>query len=117
MVDKIKRGKEGENLAANFLKAAGYQIIDRNYRYRRSEIDLIATKDKVLVFVEVKTRGSHAFGYPEEFVDEKKAEKVLEGAEQYMIEKDWQGDVRYDIISISMIGGETEIKHFRDAFH
>jgi len=116
-MDKIKRGKEGEELAANFLTAAGYQIIDRNYRYKRSEVDLIATKDKMLVFIEVKTRGSHNFGYPEEFVDEKKAEKVLEGAEQYMIDKDWRGAVRYDIISVSIIDGETEVKHFMDAFH
>lgn len=117
MTDKIKRGFEGEGLAITFLEKKGYQLLERNYRYKRSEIDLIVKKDNWLVFVEVKTRSSTAFGFPEEFVDYKKAEKILEGADQYMYEANWNGNVRYDIVSIVLKEGEPEIHHFEDAFY
>ncbi|GAB1446809.1 MAG: YraN family protein [Cyclobacteriaceae bacterium] len=117
MTDKIKRGFEGEGLAISFLENKGYQLVVRNYRYKRSEIDLIVEKDNWLVFVEVKTRSSVAFGYPEEFVDEKKANKIMEGAENYIIENDWKGNVRYDVVAITLQGDEPEIVHFEDAFY
>jgi len=77
MSDKIRKGKEAEDMAADFLSRNGYEIVQRNYRYRRSEIDLIVRKDNWLVFVEVKMRSSDAFGYPEEFVDYKKAKNIV----------------------------------------
>ncbi|HNP93987.1 MAG TPA: YraN family protein [Cyclobacteriaceae bacterium] len=117
MTDKIKKGELGEQLAANFLTEKGYDILERNYRYKHSEIDLIVKKDNWLVFVEVKTRTSEAFGYPENFVDDKKAEKILEGAEQYLFETNWDGNVRYDIISIMLKKDIPEVVHFEDAFH
>ncbi len=117
MTDKIKRGNEGEKLAATFLEEKGYIIIERNFRYKHSEIDIIMQKEDWLIFVEVKTRTSHQFGYPEEFVDEKKAEKILEGADHYLHEKNWNGNVRYDIVSVSVMKGVPEIVHFEDAFH
>ncbi|HCR55186.1 MAG TPA: YraN family protein [Cytophagales bacterium] len=117
MTDKIKRGNEGENLAAAFLVQKGYKIRARNYRYKRSEIDLIVEKDGWLIFVEVKIGSSVAFGYPEEFVDEKKAEKIMEGADHYLIEVDWNSNVRYDIISITLKNGTHEIVHLEDAIH
>ncbi|MEQ8425076.1 MAG: YraN family protein [Cyclobacteriaceae bacterium] len=117
MTDKIKKGNKGEELAAAYLQKKGYEVVQRNYRYRRSEIDLIVKKDNWLIFVEVKTRSSISFGYPEEFVDEKKVAKILEGAEQFLHEGDWQGNVRYDIISVRLKNGISEIEHFEDAFH
>lgn len=117
MTDKIKRGTEGENLAADFLSHKGYTIKQRNYRYKHSEIDLIAEREGWLVFVEVKTRSSLTFGYPEEFVDDKKAQKILEGAEHYLYESNWQGNVRYDIISITLTSGKPKVEHFEDAFY
>ena len=72
MSDKIKKGKEGEDMAARFLIEKGFEIVERNYRYKRSEIDLIVKKDKWLVFVEVKLRSSDLYGYPEDFVDYKR---------------------------------------------
>ncbi|MFZ1807046.1 MAG: YraN family protein [Cyclobacteriaceae bacterium] len=117
MTDKIKRGFEGEDLAIAFLKKKGYRLLERNYRYKRSEIDLIVEKDNWLVFVEVKTRSSIAFGFPEEFVDNKKAEKIMEGADQYMHVSNWNGNVRYDIVAIILKEDEPEIVHFEDAFH
>lgn len=117
MADKIKRGFEGEDLAVAFLENKGYCLRERNYRHKRSEIDLIVEKDNWLIFVEVKTRSSVAFGYPEEFVDEKKANKIMEGAENYIIENDWKGNVRYDVVAITLQKDKPEIVHFEDAFY
>ena len=117
MSDKIEKGKAGEDLAARFLLEKGYQILARNYRYKRSEIDIIAQKDNCLVFVEVKWRSTDAFGYPEEFVNEKKAAKILEGADQYIYEANWNGNIRFDIVAIRQINGQTEVVQIEDAFY
>lgn len=106
-------GKKGENLAEEFLQQKGYAIVARNYRYKRSEIDLIVQKENWLIFVEVKMRSSKAFGFPEESVGAAKRKKILEGAAQYLAETNWQGNVRYDIIAIH----KNEIEHFEDAFY
>lgn len=116
MSDKIKTGSDGENLAAEFLRNKGFKILVRNYRYKHAEIDLITRLENLLVFVEVKTRGSSSFGEPEAFVDERKAAKIFEGAEQYMIENDWHGNIRFDIVSVKT-GSKPEVVHFEDAFH
>jgi putative endonuclease len=84
MAETIKTGNKGEDLAADFLREKGFQIVVRNYRYKHSEIDLIVKQENLLVFVEVKTRSSSSFGEPEGFVDSKKAHKIFEGAEQYV---------------------------------
>ncbi|MBS1487748.1 MAG: YraN family protein [Bacteroidetes bacterium] len=115
--DKISKGKQGEKLAAEFLEKKGFEIVARNFRYRRSEIDLIVKKDNWLVFVEVKMRSSDAYGYPEDFVDNKKAKNIMEGAEEYTYQQNWQGNVRYDIVSIRDLSGEKEIVHIEDAFY
>ncbi|HZX73961.1 MAG TPA: YraN family protein [Cyclobacteriaceae bacterium] len=117
MADKIKRGTEGELAAAEFLMSKGFEIVQRNYRHKRSEIDLIVKKDNWLIFVEVKLRSSARFGHPEEFVDLKKEKKILEGAEHYLFETNWNGNVRYDIVAISTNHGEVEILHIEDAFY
>ena len=117
MSDKIKKGKEGEDMAARFLIEKGFEIVERNYRYKRSEIDLIVKKDKWLVFVEVKLRSSDLYGYPEDFVDYKKAKNIIDGAEQYTYDNNWQGNVRYDIVSIRLLKDKTEIIQIEDAFY
>lgn len=116
MSDKIKKGNEGEALAAQFLIDKGYQLLERNYRFKRSEIDLIVQKNNCLVFVEVKLRTSIAFGYPEEFVSAKKAAKIMEGAEQYIYQTNWSGNIRYDIVAIHQQNGQTELVQIEDAF-
>jgi putative endonuclease len=113
MFNKTEIGKQGEIKAENFLIEKGYIIIARNYRYKRSEIDLIVQKENCLVFVEVKMRSSKTFGFPEESVKEAKRKKILEGAAQYLHETNWQGNVRYDIVAIH----QNKIEHFEDAFY
>jgi len=117
MSDKIKRGNEGEQLASDFLIQNGFEILERNYRYKRSEIDVIARIGNLLIFVEVKTRSSSTFGHPEEFVDSRKRKKILEGAEHYLYETDWKGNVRYDIVSVNLISTKAEVVHIEDAFY
>ncbi|MBS1491147.1 MAG: YraN family protein [Bacteroidetes bacterium] len=117
MSDKISKGKEGEQLAADFLETKGFEIVARNFRHKRSEIDLIAKKNNWLIFIEVKLRSSDAYGYPEDFVDRKKAKNIIEGAEEYTYRQNWQGPVRYDIVSITDRPGEKKIVHIEDAFY
>lgn len=109
-------GIEGEQLAKDYLKKKGWLILEMNYRYRRSEIDLIASENDLLIFVEVKTRSTTSFGLPEQFVDDKKAENIMKAADHYILEKDWKGNIRFDIISI--IKKESmELEHIEDAFY
>lgn len=110
-------GKLGEENAATFLVEKGYIILERNYRFKKSEIDLICSYDRLLVFVEVKTRSSKAFGNPESFVSQNQQEAIIRAAEEYMLEKDWEGDIRFDIIAIYKKGKEEELMHFEDAFY
>lgn len=116
MTSKITTGRRGEDVAAVFLQGKGYELLARNYRYKHAEIDLIVKKESLLVFVEVKTRASAAFGEPESFVNEKKADKIIEGAEHFIYENNWQGNIRFDIVSVKL-GSKPEVVHFEDAFH
>lgn len=117
MTDKIKSGAEGEQLALAHLEAKGYRVLERNYRHRRCEIDLIVCRENWLVFVEVKTRSSHAFGFPEEFVAPKQKARILEAADYYQYLTDWKGNVRYDIVSVDLEHEEPQLLHLEDAFH
>lgn len=110
-------GRTGETLARRYLEGQGYRILEANWRYRRSEIDLIAMDGPILVFVEVKTRGTDVFGKPEEFVTARKEKLMVDAAIAYMesIGHDWE--LRFDIISI-LYRSETDyqLEHFPDAF-
>lgn len=116
MSDKIKTGSKGENMAAEFLKKKGFEIVARNYRYKKSEIDLIVQRDNWLLFIEVKTRSSSEFGEPEEFVDAFKARMIFEAAEEYIFSTDWKGHIRFDVVSVKL-GAVPEIEHFEDAIN
>ena len=109
-------GKKGEDLAVAFLQKQGYQILERNYRYKHSEVDIISRIGDTLVFVEVKARSNLDYGHPEEFVDSKQAEKIMEGADHYILCEEWKGDIRFDIIAIEM-GNPPRVEHFLDAFY
>jgi putative endonuclease len=115
MGNNSKLGTEGERLAAEYLSGKGYAILETNFRAGKSEIDIIARDGDILVFVEVKLRSRTDYGLPEEWVDDRKIEKVLEGAEEYLDIHDWPGDIRFDIVSIVQ-KSTPEIEHFEDAF-
>lgn len=109
-------GKKGEKLASDYLVQNGYEILHANYRHGKAEIDLVVQKANLLVFVEVKYRSSVAFGFPEGFVKRHKQGMILLGADSYISEKNWLGDIRFDIVSIVDSNGKVEIEHFEDCF-
>lgn len=110
-------GRQGEEKAAVFLAEEGYEILEHNYRFKKSEVDLICQYKGLLIFVEVKTRSSKAFGHPESFVSENQQEAIIRAAEAYMLKTDWEGGIRFDIIAIYQKGDEEEIVHLEDAFY
>ena len=111
-----KIGIKGEKLARNYLVDEGYKILDRNFRYKRGEIDIIAQRNDLLVFVEVKARTNTHFGLPETFVSDKQAAQIVEVADHYIDQTGWNGPIRFDIISI-ILKTTPEITYFKDAFH
>jgi len=104
-------------MAVDFLKENNYRIIERNYKAEKYEIDIIALKEGILVFVEVKTRATDQFGEPEESVGYQKENHIATAAEYFMerFEEDFT-DVRYDIISIILNDTFSRIKHIEEAF-
>lgn len=116
MSEKIKTGDHGENMAVDFLIRKGFDIVQRNYRFRRAEIDIIARKGNWTIFVEVKTRSYAYFGNPEEFVDADQARRIFQAAEEFVYKTNWRGHIRFDIISIKL-GEVPEIRHFEDAIN
>ena len=116
MSDKIKTGNKGESLAAEFLKNRGWDIVARNYRWGKAEIDLIVQRDDWVLFVEVKTRSSTAFGEPEDFVDDLKINRIFDAAEEWIYSTDWQGHIRFDIVTVKL-GAEPLVEHFEDAIN
>ena len=119
MPDKIVigTGAGGEREAARFLEENGYEILERNYRVAGSEVDLIAKKDDVLCFVEVKTRGSDDYGMPEEFVDRRKRQKIIRAARIYAAQDKFQEFyIRFDIIALLYQEDDRIINHIQHAF-
>lgn len=116
MAQHNETGKQGEAEAVGYLRGKGYEILARNYRYQHAEIDLIAKKGKLMVFVEVKTRTNLSFGNPEEFVSYTKAKLVMKAAENYIFAQNWLYDVRFDIMAVTIVGNELRVKHIEDAF-
>lgn len=111
------KGKAGEHLAISFLKRQGYSIRATNYYFQKAEIDIIAQKGEILCIVEVKWRTSDAFGAPYTFVTPKKRKLLARAAHDYVTQHEWQGETRFDIISI--VGGvaQNNIEHIKGAFY
>ncbi len=110
-------GKEGERLAVNFLEKEGYDILEKNYRYLKAEIDIIAQKNTTIVVVEVKTRSTPDFGNPQDFVKPKQIQLLVKAIDQYVIENDLDVEVRFDIIAIIKNKSGTRIEHLENAFY
>ncbi len=102
-LDRKELGRRGEVLARRYLDKQGYTILDTNFRCSYGEIDIVAQEGEQLVFVEVKTRRSHAFGIPEESITQSKKDKLLEVAQAYLqihagLPEEW----RIDVVTISI---------------
>lgn len=110
-------GQTGENAAARFLQLHGYKILEKNFRSRFGEIDIVALKNETVVFVEVKTRGRGALDTPGASVDVFKQRKLIKTAQFYIINKQLADiDMRFDVIEIELYGMRCKINHIENAF-
>ena|SRR3990172_12118469 len=110
-------GKAGEEQAANFLCNSGYEVVARNYRWARGEIDIVARQNDLLIFVEVKTATNNAFGNPETWVNERKQKQIGMVAERYLQENEIVDmDCRFDVVAVSFKNKNWQIKHIENAF-
>jgi len=97
-------GQRGEKMAADYLINKGYELLECNYYTHCGEIDLIVW-DKIkneLVFVEVKTRRTKKFGYPEEAIDSHKLKRMMDSSEKYLVEAGYHGNYRFDCVAIEL---------------
>lgn len=117
MAEHNTLGQLGEDLAADFLLKNGYQILERNWRFRKAEVDLIAHKENIVAIVEVKTRTSADFGNPQDFVKPKKIKLLVNAVNEYIVAKNLDVTVRFDIIAILIQGNQKNIEHLEDAFY
>jgi putative endonuclease len=99
-INKSNIGLIGEAIAKKFLQKKGYMIVEQNFRTRYSEIDLIAKKKDVLVFVEVRTKTNEFFGTPEETIDKNKINRLIRSTEAYAAYNKYSGNLRIDAICI-----------------
>jgi putative endonuclease len=127
MAEHNDLGNLGEELAVSYLQKEGYTILDTNWTFQKAEVDIIAQKDDILAVIEVKTRSSIAFGLPQDFVNPKKIQLLVKAIDAYIIKKDLNLNVRFDIIAItapSKTANATAadsksfvIEHLIDAFY
>ena len=107
-------GRSGENIAAQHLEQQGYTILERNYRLRIGEVDIIARDGEYLVFIEVKTRRSRKFGSPFEAVDVRKQQKIVKIASAYLQGK--ERPVRFDVVAVHLNEKDVRVEVLKNAF-
>ncbi len=117
MAQHNELGKKGEQLAVDFLVENSYDIVERNYRFDKAEVDIIAQKGDILAIVEVKTRSSLEFGNPQDFVKPKQIKNLVKAVDEYVTENDLDVEVRFDIIAIVKENKDYKIEHLENAFY
>ena len=117
MAEHNKFGKDGEDMATQWLQEKGYEILHRNWRHSHYEIDIIATKNNWLHIVEVKCRNASPFGYPEDSVTKKKFKHLQRAADQFIFLNPGYKWIQYNILSIILHkDGEAEFFLLEDVF-
>lgn len=109
-------GYLAEEAVAAHLQQQGCHIRARNWRHGRAEVDIIAEKGTLLLFIEVKMRRHAAFGWPEAFVTRQQKTRYHEAATAYLEEHPWPGPIRFDIASLSYENGDLQVTLLEDAF-
>ncbi len=102
MAEHNKFGKEGEDMAMQWLIEKGYEILHRNWRHKQFEIDLIALKNNFLHIIEVKTRHHSPFGYPEDNVGKKKFKNLQRAADEFLFLNPGHKWIQYNILAITL---------------
>lgn len=116
-MNHIELGQKGEELAVELLTNKDYKIMERNYRFGHSELDIIGLKDDTLVIVEVKTRNSSALGDPSNAVTRNKQRQIIKVANAYIQKNAINKDVRFDVVAIIHNQNYTKIDHIENAFY
>ena len=117
METKKSVGNKAESIACDFLKSNGYNIIERNYRFQKNEIDIIAGKENLIVFVEVKSKTDNAMTNPESALNSIKQQKIFKVANFYVMDKKITNcDYRFDVIIVYYTDGGPKIEHYINAF-
>ena len=116
MAEHLEIGKEGEETAARYLEEKKYTILERNWRYRHREIDIIASLDNMIIIVEVKVRKFIGGERLEEHINRKKQRYLISAANTYMLKRKLDRGVRFDIILLTGESGDFTLEHIEDAF-
>ncbi len=123
MATTAEIGRRGEDVAAAYLEARGYRVMDRNVRFLREEVDIVAFQPTpaddggMIVFVEVKARSGSGFGRPEDAVDAAKQKAIMRVAEAYLHERRLMpSPTRFDVVAVHFGPGEPRVEHFENAF-
>ncbi len=116
MAEHNELGNWGENKAIDLLVKKGYKIKERNWRFQKAEVDIIAQIENTLVAVEVKTRSTDYFGNPQDFIKPKKIKLLVKAVDEYVSRNDLDVHVRFDVIAIIKTENEIKIEHLEDAF-
>ena len=116
MAEHLEIGKEGEETAARYLEEKKYTILERNWRYRHREIDIIASLDNMIIIVEVKVRKFIGGERLEEHINRKKQRYLISAANAYMLKRKLDRGVRFDIILLTGESGDFTLEHIEDAF-
>ncbi len=112
-----RRGVIGERIAAAYLRCKGFSLVERNYRSRFGEIDVIMRRGDTVLFVEVKTRGKDPLGTPAEAVDFYKQKRLIKTAEFYIIERRLGDvDIRFDVVEVELYRFHLRVRHIENAF-
>ena len=115
-MENQQKGKWGEESAMHYLRGKGFEIKDLNWKFLHLEIDIVAMDGEQLVIVEVKTRGTDAFGEPEVFVNKTKQKKLIRAANLYLEQKKLSCEVRFDVVGIVKRNNESVLRHIPGAF-
>jgi putative endonuclease len=117
MNETQKTGGDGETKAAEYLRARGYEILERNWKHSNQEIDIIAKHKSFLIVAEVKTRSSNVFGEPEVFVNRQKQRNLIKAANAYIEKKNLLLEIRFDILAVIKKGEDYQVNHIENAFY
>jgi putative endonuclease len=110
------KGQFGEDMACEYLQKNDFQILARNYRFRQHEIDIVASKNNAIHFVEVKLRGSDNFGSPASFVSKAQQRSIAKAADAYLRSLDSDPDCQFDIVSIFKENNRFKLEYIDEAF-
>ena len=116
MAKHLVRGRLAEIIAKRYFINNCYHINRRNYRYKKSEIDLIVQKNELLIFVEVKSKSHSRFGEPEKNIRPTQVKRIKVAAEAYQLTINWEKEIRFDTLLLTFFPQAIKIEHFKDAF-